>query len=159
MNQHTNIASASMLSVTSQKLREMNWERAGVLYARVALGSAFLSAVAGRFGLWHGTFDVKQFSDFLDYAREVLAFMPAASVPYLAWTATVCETSLGVLLLLGVWPRWVSLASAALLVMFGTSMAISQGLKSPMDYSVYSASSAAVLLALHAFRAHQHAVE
>jgi hypothetical protein len=31
-------------------------------------------------------------------------------------------------------------------------MAISFGLKSPMDYSVYSASGAAVLLALHAFR-------
>jgi uncharacterized membrane protein YphA (DoxX/SURF4 family) len=133
----------------------MNWEKAGVLYARIAVGSAFLSAVAGRFGLWHGTLDRKYFSNFLDYAREVLAFMPAASVPYLAWVATVCETSLGVLLLVGVWPRWVSLASAGLLAMFGTSMAISEGLKSPMDYSVYSASSAAVLLALRAFREHR----
>jgi putative oxidoreductase len=63
----------------------------------------------------------------------------------------LCETLLGILLLLGLWSRWVSLASAGLLAMFGTSMAISQGLKSPMDYSVYSASSAAMLLALRAF--------
>jgi uncharacterized membrane protein YphA (DoxX/SURF4 family) len=137
----------------------MNWEKAGVLYARIAVGSAFLSAVAGRFSLWHGTIDLKHFSNFLEYAREVLAFMPTASVPFLAWAATVCETSLGILLFLGLWPRWVSLASAGLLAMFGTSMAISQGLKSPMDYSVYSASSAAILLALHAFRQHREIIQ
>lgn len=158
MNHRAHIASADTLTANSQKLHAINWEKAGVLYARIALGSAFLSAVAGRFGLWHGTIDLKYFSSFLNYAREeVLAFMPAASVPYLAWTATLCETSLGILLLLGVWPRRVSLASAGLLAMFGTSMAISQGLKSPMDYSVYSASSAAILLALHSFSQHREA--
>ena len=130
----------------------MSWEKAGVLYARIAVGSAFLSAVAGRFGLWHGTIDVKYFGEFLAYAGDVLGFMPRAWVPFLAWSATVCETLLGILLILGLRLRWVSLASAVLLAMFGTSMAISQGLKSPMDYSVYSASSAAMLLALHAFR-------
>ena len=153
------IASAGALTSISQRLRAMSLEKAGLLYARIALGSAFLSAVGGRFGLWHGTIDLRYFSNFLEYAREVLAFMPAASVPYLAWAATVCETSLGILLLLGLWPRWVSLASAGLLAMFGTSMAISQGLKSPMDYSVYSASSAAVLLALHAFRQQREAIQ
>ena len=157
MNQHADVASAGTLTARGQKLRAMNWEKAGVLYARLALGSAFLSAVAGRFGLWHGTIDPKYFANFLKYAGEVLAFMPGASVPYLASAATVCEASLGILLLLGLWPRWVSLASAGLLAMFATSMAISQGLKSPMDYSVYSASSAAVLLALHAFRHHREA--
>jgi len=159
MSQHAHIASAGILTAAGEKLRAMNWERAGVLYARIAVGSAFLSAVAGRFGLWHGTFDPSHFSVFLEYAREVLAFMPPVTVPYLAWAATVCETSLGILLLLGLWPRWVSLASAGLLAMFGTSMAISQGLKSPMDYSVYSASSAAILLALHAFRQHREEMQ
>ena len=41
------------------------------------------------------------------------------------------------------------LASALLLVLFGVAMAISFGLKSPLDYSVFSASSAALLLALY----------
>ena len=81
-----------------------------------------------------------------------IGFMPKTTIPYLAWAATVCETSFGILLILGLWPRWVSLGSAILLAMFGTAMAISLGLKSPMDYSVYSASGAAVLLALDAFR-------
>jgi uncharacterized membrane protein YphA (DoxX/SURF4 family) len=134
------------------KLYTMNWERMGILYARVAVGAAFLSAVAGRFGLWDRTLDTKHFANFLEYAGEVLSFMPQATIPYLACAATLCETSLGILLIVGLWPRWVALASAILLVMFGTAMAISFGLKSPMDYSVYSASGAAVLLALHGFR-------
>jgi putative oxidoreductase len=130
------------------RLSSIPWERLGVLYARLALGTAFLSAVSSRFGLWDKTFDLKHFSNFLTYAGQVLSFMPKASIPYLAWSATVCETSLGILLILGLWSKWVALGSAVLLAMFATSMAISLGLESPMDYSVYSASSAAVLLAV-----------
>jgi len=127
---------------------QVNWYRAGLLYARLALGTAFLSAVAGRFGLWGGTFDLKHFASFMQYAGEVNSFLPRSVVPLVAWAATAAETTLGVLLILGLWPRWVALCSAALLATFATAMAISFGLKSPMDYSVYSASSAAVLLAL-----------
>lgn len=152
MNPRAQLASETTLGSISDKRHAMDWERIGVLYARFALGAAFLSAVAGRFGLWDRTFDAKHFANFLEYAGEVLAFMPKTTIPYLAWAATVCETSFGILLLLGLWPRWVSLGSAILLAMFGSAMAISLGLKSPMDYSVYSASGAAVLLALDAFR-------
>jgi mannose-6-phosphate isomerase-like protein (cupin superfamily) len=31
-----------------------SWPRAGLVYARIALGAAFLSAVASRFGIWKG---------------------------------------------------------------------------------------------------------
>ncbi len=105
-------------------MHAINWETGAVLYARIALGTAFLSAVADRFGLWQGTFD---------------------------WGST----TLGVLLILGLWSRWVSLGSAILMAMFGTAMAISFGLKSPMDYSVFSASGAAGLLTWHAFSQHR----
>lgn len=152
MNPHAQPDVETALGGRKDKLHTMNWERMGILYARVAVGAAFLSAVAGRFGLWDGTLDTKHFANFLEYAGEVLSFMPKATIPCLACAATLCETSLGILLILGLWPRWVALASAILLVMFGTAMAITFGLKSPMDYSVYSASGAAVLLALHGFR-------
>ena len=78
--------------------------------------------------------------------------MPAFAIPFLAWAATVAETSLGIGLILGLWPRWVALGAALLLAMFGISMAISFGVKSPMDYSVFSASSGAILLALYQSR-------
>jgi uncharacterized membrane protein YphA (DoxX/SURF4 family) len=74
--------------------------------------------------------------------------MPAFTIPFLAWAATVAETFFGVTLILGIWPRWVALGSALLLGVFGLAMAISFGIKSPLDYSVFSASAAALLLAM-----------
>jgi hypothetical protein len=111
-------------------------ERFGPVYARLAIGAAFLSAVASRFGIWDGEPGLSRFPGFIQYTAEVNAFMPAAVIPFLAWAATVAETSL-------------ALASAALLALFGTAMAISLGPKSPLDYSVFSASAGALLLALH----------
>jgi uncharacterized membrane protein YphA (DoxX/SURF4 family) len=152
MNRDIQPVAATTLEGISDEPRATNWEGAGVLYARIGLGGAFLSAVASRFGLWDKTLDLKHFASFMQYAAEVNSFMPKATIPCLAWAATVAETSLGILLILGLWPRWVSLASAILLALFGTAMAISFGVKSPMDYSVFSASGAAALLALHACR-------
>jgi putative oxidoreductase len=120
------------------------------LYARAALGIGFLSGVADRFGIWRGrNVGYGNFDGFLRYTAKVNSFMPASSIPFLAWAATVAELVLGVLLLFGLWPRWTALASALLLILFGTAMAISFGAKSPLDYSVFSASAAAVLLALN----------
>jgi uncharacterized membrane protein YphA (DoxX/SURF4 family) len=136
----------------SGKARGTGWDRMGILYARTAVAAAFLSAVASRFGLWDGTLDLRHFAKFVSYTGEVNSFLPGAVIPYVAVLATVCETLLGILLILGLWPRWVSLASAVLLALFGTAMAISFGIKSPMDYSVFSASGASLLLALDAFR-------
>jgi uncharacterized membrane protein YphA (DoxX/SURF4 family) len=131
----------------------MNASRAkklALLYARAALGIGFLSGVADRFGLWRGrNVGYGNFDGFLRYTAKVNSFMPASSIPFLAWAATAAELVLGVLLLLGLWPRWTGLASALLLILFGTAMAISFGAKSPLDYSVFSASAAAVMVALN----------
>jgi putative oxidoreductase len=125
-------------------------KRLALLYARAALGIGFLSGVADRFGIWRGrNVGYGNFDGFVRYTAKVNSFMPAFSIPFLAWTATVAELVLGVLLLLGLWPRWTGLASALLLILFGTAMAISFGAKSPLDYSVFSASAAAVMLALY----------
>jgi uncharacterized membrane protein YphA (DoxX/SURF4 family) len=79
---------------------------------------------------------------------KVNSFMPTFTIPFLAWAATAVELFLGITLILGVWPRWVALGSAMLLALFGIAMAISFGIRSPLDYSVFSASATAVLLAL-----------
>jgi putative oxidoreductase len=124
--------------------------RLAFLYARITLGAGFLSGIADRFGLWRGrNVGYGNFDGFIAYTAKVNSFMPASSIRFLAWAATVAELALGVLLLIGIWPRWTALASALLLVLFGTAMAISFGAKSPLDYSVFSASAAAILLALN----------
>ena len=119
-------------------------------YLRFALAAAFLSAVASRFGLWTGTPWPAAFTRFLSYTAEVNAFMPSVAIPFLAWAATIAETTLGVALVTGVYLRWTALAAALVLALFGTAMALSLGVKSPLDYSVFSASAGALLLSEHA---------
>jgi len=133
--------------LTPQRLQRL--ERVGILYARLALGSAFLSAVADRFGLWGKYGGWGNFATFTKYTAEVNSFMPSFTIPFLAWTATIAETLLGIALIVGLWSRWAALGTAILLAMFGIAMAISLGVKSPMDYSVFSASAGALLLALY----------
>jgi uncharacterized membrane protein YphA (DoxX/SURF4 family) len=70
------------------------------LYARLALGGSFLSAVAARVGLWDDRPD--PFRQFVGYTGEVLSFLPPSTVPFFAWTATITETTLGLLLVAGV---------------------------------------------------------
>ena len=119
-----------------------------MLYARFALGGAFLSAVAARFGIWAENTGPDSFKHFIEYTAEVNSFMPGFTIPFLAWAATIAETFLGITLLLGIWARFVALVAAGLLALFGTAMAISFGIKSPLDYSVFSASAGALLLAV-----------
>ena len=120
--------------------------RAALLYGRLALGAAFLSAVAARFGLWMDR-GPHPFADFIRYTGEVNAFLPAPAYPFLAVAATIAETTLGIALIAGIALRWTAPAAAVLLAIFGTAMAISFGPKSPLDYSVFSASAAALLVA------------
>ena len=125
-----------------------NFGRLPFLYARATLGIGFLSGIADRFGLWRGkNAGYGNFDGFIQYTAKVNSFMPASSILFLAWAATIAELVLGILLLMGIWLRWTALASALLLILFGTAMAISFGPKSPLDYSVFSASAAALLLA------------
>jgi putative oxidoreductase len=132
--------------------RTVSGEWLVILYVRLALATPFLSAVADRFGLWGKYGGWGNFGNFEKYTGEVNSFLPASIIPFLAWTATIAELSLGLLLILGLWTRWVAFSAAALLFLFGISMAISFGLKSPLDYSVFSASAAALLLALYGSR-------
>jgi len=117
---------------------------AATAYARLALGAAFLSAVASRLGLWG---DSGGWKSFVGYTAEVNSFLPPSFAPILALAATVAETSLGIALIGGVAVRRTAFASALLLAIFGVAMAVSFGPKSPLDYSVFSASAGALLLA------------
>jgi len=128
----------------------MTLERIAVLYARLALGTAFLSAVAARFGLWGSYSATRGFGDFIRYTGEVLSFMPASTIPSMAIAATIAETGLGIVLLAGIQLRRAAIGSAILLATFAIAMTISSGIKSPLDGSVFTASAAALLLAVHA---------
>jgi uncharacterized membrane protein YphA (DoxX/SURF4 family) len=122
------------------------------LYARFALAAGFLSSVADRFGLWGSPGSPRaawgNWANFVKYTAFLNFFLPHRLAPVLAVAATICETSFAILLILGLWKRQVSILSAALLLLFALEMTIALGIKAPLDYSVFAASSAAALLFL-----------
>ena len=130
-------------------MKTIAWEAWAVRYARVAVAAAFLSAVAGRFGLWSGRLNWANFDRFIQRTAELNPFVPAPIMPYVAWAATIVETTLAVSLLVGFRLRWTALGSAIILAWFGTAMALTAGLKSPLDYSVFSGSAASLLIAAY----------
>ena len=127
------------------------YRRIAAIAMRVALALSFLSAVADRFGLWGppgspnvtwGTFD-----SFIEYTGLLLSFLPAATIPFFGWVATISEVILAIGLLSGFYVRWFALASALLLLSFALSMTFALGLEPAFSYSVWTASAAAFLLA------------
>ena len=120
------------------------------LYARLAIAAGFLSAVADRFGLWGPPGSAKvawgNWKNFVAYTAVLNFFLPRWSAPILAVVMTIAETTLGILLILGLWQRVTAAVSAALLCLFALAMSVALGVKAPLDYSVFSAAAAAGLL-------------
>ena len=121
------------------------------VFLRLALAASFLSAVSDRFGLWGppgapgvawGTFAV-----FEAYTGRLNWFLPASVIPALAWLVTGLETTLALLLIAGIATRQAALMSGVLLLLFALAMTVATGVKGPLDYSVFSASAGAFLLA------------
>src|SRR5947209_3621694 len=92
MNNAPLTASEAMPYNAAKSVRTVILERLGILFARVALGAAFLSAVADRFGLWGKYGGWGSFANFTRHAAQVNSFMPAFTIRFLAWTAHRCRT-------------------------------------------------------------------
>lgn len=120
------------------------------LFGRLAVGCSFLSAVADRFGLWgppgseHAVWG--DYGHFVAYTGHLNAFAPGAVIPILAGFSTLLEVVFGIALIFGFYTRLTALGSAALLVAFATAMTVSLGVKAPLDFSVFSAAAAALML-------------
>ncbi len=121
------------------------------LFARLALAAGFLSAVADRFGIWGppGGPGVAwgNFISFSEYAAQINPWAPSALMPAIAWTATLAEVALALLLIAGYRTRWAGLGSGVLLLLFALGMTAGTGIKSAFDASVFAASAAGFLLA------------
>src|SRR5258707_14470191 len=96
--------------------RPLTWERMGVFYARVALGCAFLSAVADRFGLWGKYGGWGEFSLFTRHRAPTESLLPWVIISFLASAApaTVHLVCCGVAG--GRRPLWVVVAAATMLL-------------------------------------------
>ena len=121
------------------------------VYMRLALGLTFLAAVTDRCGLWGppGTSNVAwgNFDTFLAYAAKLNPYLPAAWIPTVGWGVTLAEAVCGLALIVGFQTRKVAVGSGLMLLAFALSMTMSLGIKAPFNYSVFSASAGAFLLA------------
>jgi uncharacterized membrane protein YphA (DoxX/SURF4 family) len=130
------------------------WSPYSTVVLRWALGTTFLAAVTDRFGIWGAPgaphLAWGDFAHFLRYAAQVNAFLPPALIPPVAWLATILEALLGLALVVGVQTRLAALASGGLLGLFAVAMTVSMGVKSALNYSVFSAAAGAFLLATSA---------
>lgn len=122
------------------------------VYLRLALGIPFLVLGLDRLGVWgaYGSANVSwgDWKHFLEYAQQVMQFLPYKLAAIFAVVATICEISFGALLIVGLFTRWVALGSAILSFCFAISMAISFGITSPINYSVFAVSAGSFLLSL-----------
>jgi putative oxidoreductase len=119
---------------------------------RLTIAAGFLSAVADRLGVWGppGTANVDwgAWQPFVVYTRVLIFYLPQSLVPFAAICATVAEVVLGVWLLSGWRIRIAAYASAALLLTFALSMTLAVGVKSPLNYAVFTGAAAAYALAV-----------
>lgn len=124
---------------------------------RLSLATAFLSAVGDRLGAWgpHGSPHViwGDWHHFRIYADHLNWYMPATAQPAAAVLATAAELIFAIALITGFRVRQAATGSGVLLTIFGISMALTLGMKAPLDYSVFTAAAAAFSLAVMA--AHQ----
>ncbi len=135
----------------------MSWLSSGrsrqvaMLALRIALATAFLSAVADRSGVWGpaGTTNVfwGSFGAFVAYTATLMPFVSAGLVPVLAWISTAAEVILAIGLLVGWQLRWFALGSALLLAVFGVAMALFAGFESTFSYNVWTTMAASYALA------------
>jgi putative oxidoreductase len=132
-------------SVMAQLCAMKHLPQLATLFLRLALAAGFLSAVASRLGFWGKR--SSGWANFVNYTGDVNSFLPRSWASALAVGSTILETSLGLLLLFGLLTRPAALAAGGLTLLFGLAMALSFGVKEPLDYSVFVCCSAALLLA------------
>lgn len=125
-----------------------NTNSIAALFVRVALGTAFLSAVASRFSIWPKAMGGGSWQGFLVYVIELNPWAPESLIPFLGGAATIAELTFGTLLILGFKQRLVGIFAGILLMIFALSMTAGTGVKSPFDYSVYTAAAASFLYAV-----------
>jgi uncharacterized membrane protein YphA (DoxX/SURF4 family) len=120
------------------------------LYLRLAMGAGFTILGLDRLGAWgpNGKPWVSwgDWRHFSAYAHEVMGFLPSGLAEIMAIIATIAEISIGILLLLGLFTRQAAVGSGVLTACFAIAMAISYGITSPVDYSVFTVSAASFLL-------------
>ena len=121
------------------------------LYLRLAMGIGFFVLGLDRLGAWgpYGKPGISwgDWKHFSPYAHHLMSYLPYNLAEAFAIIATATEVIGGFLLIIGLFTRQAALACSTLTLCFAIAMSIADGITAPMDYSVFTVSAAALLLA------------
>jgi len=121
------------------------------LYLRAAIGIGFIVPGLDRLGVWGGYgqpgISWGDWQHFMQYAADVMQFLPYTIARLFAIIATAAEIAFGFMLVAGLFTRLAAIGSGLLTLCFGSAMAISHGIVNPLSYSVFTVSGAGFLLA------------
>ena len=117
---------------------------------RFALAIGFILPVLDRLGLLGapGSINVSwgNWDHFVGYASMLMPYLSQKMVSIMGGIVTAVELLLGILLIINYKLRLAALGSFALTLIFGFSMLLFTGYRSPFDYSVFSVSFGSLLL-------------
>lgn len=120
------------------------------LILRYALGITFLTPVSDRLGILGpigaGNVEWGNWGNFIDYTSTLMPFLDRPMVNVMGGIATVAESVIGILLIVGYKTKYAALASCLLTLVFILFMSIFVGIQKPINYGVFTASSASLLL-------------
>lgn len=120
------------------------------LVLRLALGLTFLVPVLDRLGvlgpLGKGNIEWGNWGNFINYTQKLMPYFDRSITNVMGGIATIAEFIIAILLILGYKTKYAALASSLITLTFIIFMATSVGIQKPINFGVFTASSASFLL-------------
>jgi uncharacterized membrane protein YphA (DoxX/SURF4 family) len=120
------------------------------LLLRLAIGITFLTPVLDRLGIFGhpgtGNIEWGNWKNFIDYTSTLMPFFDRPMVNVMGLIATISEATIAVGLIIGFKTKYIALGSCLLTLTFIVFMATSIGIQKPINFGVFTASAASLLL-------------
>ena len=120
------------------------------LLLRCALGITFLTPVCDRLGLLGkpgvGNIEWGNWENFINYTATLMPVFNRPLVNIMGGVATVSEFLIGIFLIIGLKTKYAAIGASLITLTFILFMTLSVGIQKPINYGVFTASAAALLL-------------
>lgn len=120
------------------------------LLLRCALGITFLTPVLDRLGILGqpgvGNIEWGNWENFINYTTTLMPIFDRPVVNILGGIATVSELLISIFLIIGLKTKYAALGASLITLTFIIFMTLSVGIQKPINYGVFTASAAGLLL-------------
>jgi putative oxidoreductase len=120
------------------------------LLLRCALGITFLIPVLDRLGILGpagtGSIEWGNWENFINYTTTLMPYLDRSMTNVMGGIATVSELTIAVCLIIGFKTKYAAIGSCLLTFTFILFMTTSVGIQKPINYGVFTASAASLLL-------------